>query len=1044
MLNKFMKAAKVKSEEEFLAKYPSEEAFFKAFPKFKNGGNIPKAKGGMKVTSERWDPQSQMWVLDEGMPAKQIQPQKVQPFSMMENPYAGVFNQDQSDNTFFKPYNQVHYDGILTPNYMRTEFNPQTNKWDKVNQVDMVELQPQYTGDWSNAQRKSFEAQQPSQIGAYKTTKGKRKSRYNTEYDDMFKNGGQIPKYFTGGELEAISGGSGNLSLPVDTMDPSSIDPQLIGNQSHGVSQMDLQAIENPNQVNQIQQQQRNDLNTRSYNESKPDMKKVSTGVNRFADIMNNIESGLRSATKNVIMGGNALAMNLLGNTQRDERLDRPYQKPVSNQFAYGTGSQAIAKNGMSIPYENGGTLDNTTIHNGGNAELISYNPYTPETIQYNGQSHDNGGITIDYNGSPVEVEGGETQTGNIVFGNMKIPGTKTKFKEASKQLAKEERKASKVLSKGQELLSIEPLTSYQALKVNSGKILTELADKKLQEAAKTKQELALIQDAMLKGKEQSNKMKNGGLILIAEDGINIDDYTPLTPEERKNEKVIESLRKAALQVGINPDIYERLSYQESGFRPGVAGPKTKYGQAFGHVQMLPSTAKQYGLTSAQLKSNKQEDIDAVSLAGAKHFKSLLDENNGDYDYALMAYNAGSGGLNTIKKMAAKDLGKSVEELTGREVALALQDRQIDKPSSNNNLYQNQTADYVNNIMLADDKSFYGDRYGIATKFNDKYYQNKDVSRINSNDGSFDTKGLVDFNPTAPSPSDYQLVGDQSTPNKYDSPEYRVQLIENQKQANQILPWQTKQINSQSLTTEQPVKKLPSLADSNKLSFGEIAPEVGTLLSNIQGADFVQGQEYNPTLYTPYQVSFQDRINENNAQLKAMERMVPNNPSALSALAAQAYQANNAILADQFRTNQGITNDVINKNVSIINDAETRNLALRDQQYVRQAQAEANTRQQIYDAMSSISNKYSKNKKENIDIRLKETMFPNYRPSGDGKYEMEFNGEKWVFDPTAQTMTPLSKKKQEVTEVDEEGNKKTKTTYEKSNNMVTKKWGGWI
>jgi len=253
-----------------------------------------------------------------------------------------------------------------------------------------------------------------------------------------------------------------------------------------------------------------------------------------------------------------------------------------------------------------------------------------------------------------------------------------------------------------------------------------------------------------------------------------------------------------------------------------------------------------------------------------------------------------------------------------------------------------------------------------------------------------------------------------------------------------------KSIGNPTISPEQPVKKLPSLADKNKLSFADIAPEIGTLLSNIQGADFVQGQEYNPTLYTPYQMSFQDRINENNAQLKAMERMVPNNPSALSALAAQAYQANNAVLADQFRTNQGIVHDVINNNVGIINDAEMKNITLRDQQYARQAQAEANTRSQIFDAMSSISNKYSKNRKENIDIRLKETMFPNYRLSEDGKYEMEFNGEKWVIDPTAQTMTPLFKKKQEVIEVDEKGNKKTKTTYEKSNNMINKKWGEWI
>jgi hypothetical protein len=39
MLDKFMKAAKIKSEKEFLAKYPTEEDFFNAYPQFANGGS---------------------------------------------------------------------------------------------------------------------------------------------------------------------------------------------------------------------------------------------------------------------------------------------------------------------------------------------------------------------------------------------------------------------------------------------------------------------------------------------------------------------------------------------------------------------------------------------------------------------------------------------------------------------------------------------------------------------------------------------------------------------------------------------------------------------------------------------------------------------------------------------------------------------------------------------------------------------------------------------------------------------------------------------
>lgn len=1027
MLDKFMKAAKVKSEEEFLAKYPSEEAFFKAFPKFKNGGNIPKAKGGMKVSSERWDPNLQMWVLDEGMPAKQIQPQKAQPFSMMENPYAGVFNQDQSDNTFFKPYNQVNYDGILTPNYMRTEFNPQTNKWDKVNQVDMVELQPQYTGDWSNAQRSSFEAQQPSQIGAYKTTRGKRRSRYNTEYDDMYEKGGQIPKYNPGGPIYAPQGQTELVSPQWSGQQPTQIDPWKI-NQPNSAETM-----------NQVYQGPSNQMASPAQ-AGTPDMSGVGMVVDKVTGVMDKVSKGLQNFTKGTIMAGNALAMNVLGNTQRDDRLDREYQKPNYNQFAYGTGSQAIAKHGMSIP--NQGTMDNLYILEGGNAEVISNNPYTPETIQYNGQSHDNGGITIDYNGTPVEVEGGETQTGNVVFGNMKIPGTKTKFKDASKQLAKEELKASKILSKGEQLLNIEPINAYRTLKVNSGKLLTEIADKKLQEAAKTKEQLAFIQDVMLKGKEQT-KMKNGGLIPIAEDGINTDwtkDY------------VVASLREAARKEGIDPDVYERLSFQESSFRPGIEGFKTRNGRAYGHVQFFVSDKKapgakdayeEYGLTKKQLKSTDKKDIDAVSSAGAKHFKKLLEKNNNDYSLALMAYNAGEGGLNKIKKMAAKEFNMPISEVTGEDAMAALQSARINSPSKDRSLYKNQTYDYVKNITGLTDRGFYGaipvDDNGnvipgvksAANKFGKDYY------------GRTSDEIELDFS-SSPENETEVPTGWTPNPNTPYSNSQMLQFIENENQKNQILPKEINLNNRGSIEnpTDNNSKKLPSLADSNKLSFSDIAPEVGTLLSNIQGADFVQGQQYDPTLYTPYQVSFQDRLNENNAQLKAMERLAVNNPSAMATLAAQNYQANNSVLGEQFRANQAITNDVINKNVSIINDAEMKNISLRDQQYARQAQADANTKQQIFDAMSSISNKFSKNKKENVDIRLKENMFPNFRPSEDGKYEMTVQGERYMFDPLTNTMTPMvtSKKK----EVVKDGDKTTTTESVQANKRLTKKWGGWI
>lgn len=41
------------------------------------------------------------------------------------------------------------------------------------------------------------------------------------------------------------------------------------------------------------------------------------------------------------------------------------------------------------------------------------------------------------------------------------------------------------------------------------------------------------------------------------------------------------------------PDLFQSLIQQESGGRPGVVGPRTKYGRALGMTQMLPATARE-------------------------------------------------------------------------------------------------------------------------------------------------------------------------------------------------------------------------------------------------------------------------------------------------------------------------------------------------------------------------------------------------------------------------------------------------------------------
>jgi soluble lytic murein transglycosylase-like protein len=88
-------------------------------------------------------------------------------------------------------------------------------------------------------------------------------------------------------------------------------------------------------------------------------------------------------------------------------------------------------------------------------------------------------------------------------------------------------------------------------------------------------------------------------------------------------------------------------------------------------MQLLPSTAKQYGVTNLH-------DPYQNLKAGAAHLRDLLDEFDGNVTLALAAYNAGSGAVrryggvpayaetqNYVKKIEGK-LGKRPSSSTGK------------------------------------------------------------------------------------------------------------------------------------------------------------------------------------------------------------------------------------------------------------------------------------------------------------------------------------------------------------------------------------------
>jgi hypothetical protein len=180
--------------------------------------------------------------------------------------------------------------------------------------------------------------------------------------------------------------------------------------------------------------------------------------------------------------------------------------------------------------------------------------------------------------------------------------------------------------------------------------------------------------------------------------------------------------------------------------------------------------------------------------------------------------------------------------------------------------------------------------------------------------------------------------------------------------ANQVLPFIRP-------TDQEPLDPNQLLGEMYALSNNQVEP--------------VQAQSYQPDLGTPYDISYQDMLNANQADYNATQKMLGYNPAALAQLNAQKYAANEKVLGEQFRANQAMKAGVYDKNRDILNDAKLKNLQIYDQQYARQSQAVSNTKAIAQAALNSISDKYAKNKAANRELGIYENMY-NYRydPAG--------------------------------------------------------------
>jgi hypothetical protein len=169
--------------------------------------------------------------------------------------------------------------------------------------------------------------------------------------------------------------------------------------------------------------------------------------------------------------------------------------------------------------------------------------------------------------------------------------------------------------------------------------------------------------------------------------------------------------------------------------------------------------------------------------------------------------------------------------------------------------------------------------------------------------------------------------------------------------------------------------------DQEPLDPRQLSGEMYALSTN--QVEPVQAQGFQPDLASPYDISYQDQMNEITAQTRAAQKMAQGNPAAQALIAGQAYDAINKVKGEEFRANQAMQAGVYNQNRATLNDAKLKNLDIYDRQYTRQEQAKSNTKAITQAALNSISDKYAKNKLENRELGIYENLY-NYRydPSG--------------------------------------------------------------
>lgn len=608
---------------------------------------------------------------------------------------------------------------------------------------------------------------------------------------------------------------------------------------------------------------------------------------------------------------------------------------------------------------------------NGLSVEGDKYKTLSSDGINLGGDYHGNGGTMVSSNGELVEAEKNEpiytgSDGSNYVFGNVVNPFSGKKFKSEGKALLEDKGKAEKQLDKANEVVAgADPHSKFGSLDYNTGLVQMDAAQFETKQLKSELDNLANIQETILavadatgadpKSLGKSMK-KNGGKIKaritalpIAKDGAKLSPYDFLTN--------VFNTQGTPL-----PPTPQQQVQQVAPVQPPQPNPT---GAVSDWIQNSPDVWGNSGFVPPQVRDNSQGSLaQRNNNPGNLRFNNQTGAVKGDAGFAK--FNSYDEGFNALlNDIKAKQTGKTKTKLGPNSTIQDLME--VYSPASDSN----------NPTRLANTLA-----QGLGVPVNSPI-GNLDTQKlaklisINEDAAYSNSKGVNKANTavpnyTPPQPQQAPSISDL-TPQQF--ADYRAKnnqpLAPLDGGSYQPLPvnadMQAQQARNPFVQPQgQQIVNQPQRPKRNTLTPLDYLGEIAAIVDR---PDYVQGDQFNPTLMTPYRISLQDQINQGTASYNALARNSANNPEALATLQGQKYQQDQGILANQFRTNQGIQNQVLTQNNQILNQAAMTNLQLRQQQADRQAQAVANTESNRQNALASISNKVSQNNRYNNELQ---------------------------------------------------------------------------